>query len=356
MWKKLVIALLLAGIALSGYLWWQRDPALWVQTARVERGSVESTLQLTGKVINDRTVTITALLDGEIIDIRAREGEIVEAGDVLAELDSRQAQALVDKASAELVIQRQALDTAIRNHERLQRLSGAGTATEQALDDSLDQRFSAAAALKAAQATLTLNQLRLDNASIRSPFAGTVIEQSAETGQWVEAGTPLFTVVATEGRVIEAFANASDWSGISLSQAARLSTEAPSELSWDSLVSWIAPTVSTDDNSGNSVAVRFPIGDTAPALLLGQEIDVDLLMARVEDVPIVALDSLIEDDNGDYSAFVLDGNTARRQSVILGITSLSSAEIVSGLNEGDELLVSPLQAVRDGQTVKISAP
>ncbi len=55
----------------------------------VSRGSVEASLQLTGSVINDRTVTLTALLDGEIMAIKAREGDVVDAGRVLAELDKR---------------------------------------------------------------------------------------------------------------------------------------------------------------------------------------------------------------------------------------------------------------------------
>ena len=88
-----------------------------------------------------------------------------------------------------------------------------------------------------------MNQLRLDNALIKSPFAGTVIQQSAETGQWLEAGTPLFKVVATEGTVIEAAVSASDWSRMSVGQGVTLALKSSSVASWKSEVSWIAPTV-----------------------------------------------------------------------------------------------------------------
>jgi len=349
--KKVLVGALLAGCALAVFLWQQQSPTVSVKIQTVTLDSVESTLQLTGKVINDRTVTITALLDGEITAILSREGDSVEKGDVLAELDSRQAQALVDKADAELVFQRQALKAAERNYERTQRLSTAGNASRQAMDDSLDQRLGAEASVKAAEATLSLNQLRLDNAIIRSPFAGTVISKTAETGQWLEAGSPLFTVVATIGTVIEATVNASDWSRIGLGQVVTLSTETSDDESWHSKISWIAPTVSRERDSENTVAVRFPIGDDAPVLLLGQEIDVDLILERVDNVIVVPLDALTEIQGEDYVAYVLDGDTARQRVVTLGITSLSDAEVLTGISEGDELLLPGRQQLSDGQTV-----
>ena len=353
MWKKVVVGLLLVAIAVAAFLWQQQSPAASVQTHRISRGDVETVLQLTGKVINDRTVTITALLDGEITAILAREGDLVEAGDVLAELDARQAQALVDKASAELVFQQQALEAAERNYARTQRLSAAGNASRQAMDDSLDQRLSAEASVKAAKATLTLNQLRLDNATVRSPYAGTVIGKTAETGQWLEAGTPLFTVVATTGTVIEASANATDWSRIRLNQEVSLRADTQADERWLSRVGWIAPTVGGNSKSGNTVAIRIPIGEEAPPLLLGQEVDVDLSLERAEDVLVVPLSALKEEAEGQFVTYVVDGDTARERSVTLGITSLTDAQVLDGVTEDDEVIVLGRQPVRDGQTISV---
>lgn len=337
----------------SGTYWWQAGESVrFVDTVPVEHGRIESRLQLTGKVINDRTVTLTALLDGEIMAIRAREGDVVKRGDVLAELDSRQARALLDKARAELVLQEQALDAATRNFERTKRLFGVGDASEQAQDDSLDKKLAAEASLQAAQATLTLNQLRLDNALIKSPFDGTVIQQSAETGQWLEAGQALFTVVATEGIVIEAPVSATDWPRLSVGQSAALSLEADPEIAWTSEVSWIAPTVVEDESEGHVVAVRFLPGDGAPDLLLGQEVDVDLSLQYVDDVPTLPFQLLQEASPGVFRVFVAEQGQARQRVVVLGLSSLDEAEIVDGLSAGDAVIVPDGQDLQDGQTVR----
>lgn len=351
MWKVIAGALIVAGVV-AFYFWQAGDSATIVQTSPVTRGSIESRLQLTGKVINDRTVTLTALLDGEIMAIRAREGDVVEAGTVLAELDSRQAKALLDKASAEGVLRQQSLDAATRNYERIRRLSRAGNASQQTLDDSLDDMLAAQATLKAAEAEMTLNQLRLDNALIKSPFAGTVIQQSAETGQWLEAGQPLFKLVATEGIVIEAPVSASDWSRVSLGQTVELSSELDVDTRWQSEVSWIAPTVMENNDMGNNVAVRFPPGDDAPPLLLGQEVDVDLSLQRADDVLVVPLQMLVEDAAGNYSAFVLTDDRAGLRPVTIGLSSLDEAQVLDGLAEGDQLINPGGQLLRDGQAVQ----
>lgn len=350
--RKVIVGVLVVVCSAATYVWQVGEPVTVVDVTPVTRGAIESRLQLTGLVINDRTVTLTALLDGEIMAILAREGDTVQAGTVLAELDSRQAQALLDKAEAEVVLQQQSLDAATRNHERTQRLSQEGNASRQSLDDSLDAMLAAQASLKVAQAELTLNQLRLDNAQIKSPFAGTVIQQSAETGQWLEAGQPLFKLVATEGIVIEAPVSASDWSRVKLGQVVEMSSELDADTRWQSEVSWIAPTVMEDSDRGNNVAVRFPPGDEAPPLLLGQEVDVDLSLQRVNDVLVVPLQVLQEGAAGNYSAFVLAEGRASRRLITIGLSSLSEAEVVDGLAEGEQLIITVGAALRDGQAVQ----
>ncbi len=351
MWKVL-LGLVLVGVAAGAYWLQKGDSATTVDTATVVRGSIESSLQLTGKVINDRTVTLTALLDGEIMAIRAREGDVVKAGTVLAELDSRQARALLDKANAELVMQQQSVDATSRNYERTKLLFRVENTSEQALDDSLDSKLAAEAALQAARATHSLNKLRLDNALIRSPFDGTVIQQSAETGQWLEAGQPLFRVVATEGIVIETLVSATDWPRLSVGQKVELTSEVDSDVRWTSEVSWIAPTVTEDNNEGAIVAVRFPPGEDAPALLLGQEVDVDLTLQQTDDVLVVPFQVLQEEASGVFIAFLLKDDRAQRRIVTIGQTSLNDAEIIDGLAEGDQVIIPGGQPLHDGQSVR----
>lgn len=188
-----------------------------VDVIEVGTGNVEMTLALSGTVINDYTVSLTALLDGEITHIEARGGDRVEAGAVLARLDDRPPRAQLDRAVAAEELSRQERDLAERRVERMTELSRtAGSESSTALEDAELALQRAEAAEKSASADRTLAELALRNASVRAPYAGVVIEQDVEQGHWVEAGMRLFTLVAEAGRAIEAEADAGDFSRVAV--------------------------------------------------------------------------------------------------------------------------------------------
>lgn len=347
MLKKLFLILLaLTGITAIAYWQFKSEPLVTVATVPVDTGDVVQTLNLVGKVINDQTVTMTALLDGEIMSLKAREGAIVSKGDTLAELDSREAITLLERARAELQYQQQNVDTTTRNHQRINDLSQADNASKQALDDAQNAMLSAQAAAKVAESNVSIAELKLQNARVVAPFDGTVTQQNAEIGQWVEAGTRLFTIVSNTGNVIEAEVDSSEWTRLRLEQVAQLSTEAASGEKWPSLVNWIAPAISED--SGNTFAVRFSLDDSAPGFLLGQELDVDLELDRVVDVLSAPLQALIEETPGEYIAYISDGGKATRRDVQVGLKSLIDAEITAGLNQGDTLILPGQYRLYDG--------
>ena len=180
------------------------------------------------------------------------------------------------------------------------------------------------------------------------------IEQSAETGQWLEAGRPLFELVATEGMVIEAAVSTSDWFKLNVGQRVELSASVASDDFWVSEVSWIAPSVDQDNSQGNRVAVRFPPGDDAPPLLLGQEVDVNLSLERVNDVIVLPLQAVIEESPELSVVYVLDGDQARRRTVSLGLSSLTDVEVVDGLSEGEIVILPGGQPLREGQSVLLN--
>ncbi len=332
------------------------DPVA-VDTVAAERGTLASTLELTGSVINDRTVTITALLDGEIVDIGAREGDVVAAGGGLATLDNRFAATELDKARAELALARQALSSARREHERAATLSSRAELSGRAMDDSLDALERARIELRVAEAAVRLVELEVENATIVAPFDATVTDRGAEVGQWVEAGTKLFTLVATDGDVIEARVDAADTAVVALDQAVTLSSDGWPGRTWTSAVSWISPDVTGGDGDGaaNRFAVRMPPGDAAPPLKLGERVDVSLETERREDVLVLPLEALDEYEPGRYRVLVDASGVARVREIGTGLVTIDSAEIVDGLEAG-ERVVTPADVVEPGALITVREP
>lgn len=339
MWKKLTILLiLLVAPLLLAWLYLKPEPPVRVGVIEPTVQSLSTKLDLNAIVINSQIVTITALVDGEIGKISAREGVSVKDAQTLAVLDDKKAKSLLDKARAELSYSEQNLKSTSRTYTRLNNLSKAGNASKQSLDDSMDAFRSAEAKLTVATADVTLAELQYENSTVSAPFDGVVTKQFVETGQWVEAGTPLFELAADDGYLIEAQVDASDWARVSMNQRVSLTTESSPDKKWESTVSWIAPTITVNDRDAKAVAIRFTFGDDAPALLLGQEINAELVLEQVNNALTLPLSAMHETEPNQFSVFLAVDNKAKLTPVSVGLINATHAQITDGLSQDDTVI------------------
>jgi len=271
----------------------------------------------------------------------------------LAILDNKKAQSLLDKAKAELAYSEHKLKSASRTYSRIKNLTNADSASKQSLDDSLDAYQSAEAELAIATANVNLAEIQYKNATVTAPFDGVVTEQFVETGQWVEAGTPLFELAATDGYLIEAQVDASDWALVSLNQSVTLTTESAPGQHWESAVSWIAPTIAINDRDAKAVAIRFDYGNNAPPLLLGQEVNAELVLKQVDNALTLPLSAMVETEPNQYSVYLAVNNKAKLSPVSVGLLSATHAEITDGLNQGDSVVVSQQFDLEDNTPLEI---
>lgn len=355
MWKKLT-ALLLIILAIAASIWYYLRPVepIYVNAVQPLRQTLSHTLDLNALVINERIVTITALLNGEIKQTTVREGERVDRGQTLAVLNAEEAQSLLGKAQAELAYKRQKLNTARKRYARVKNLSSAGNTSKQTLDDSLDTFKSAEAELSIAEASLQLAELRLKNGNIIAPFAGIITKQHVETGQWVEAGTPLFRLVDELGYLIEAQVDASDWSQVSLGQLVALSTESAPDNHWQSAVTWMAPVVALNERDAKSVAIRFKLGNESPPLLLGQEVDAALILEQVDDVLTLPLTAMQEVAPGEFAVFRHVDNKASYTPLDVGLINATHAQVTGGIKQDDVIVYSLKNTLADAMAIEIT--
>ena len=168
-----------------------------VRTAFVERRDVSETLLFTGELESPLAVEVTPKIAGrlermELADGRpTTEGIEVKAGAVIAELDSRELDAQVALAEAQVRQAEVALDDRARERRRLEALFAEAVATEQARDAAVTAHESAQAALAQAQAQLKLAKVNLDEAKIRAPMDGVVAARHADPGAMVGPAAPL---------------------------------------------------------------------------------------------------------------------------------------------------------------------
>ncbi|MFW5653800.1 MAG: efflux RND transporter periplasmic adaptor subunit [Planctomycetota bacterium] len=185
-------------------------PPAAVKVDRVRIETMQDRREVTGSLRPIARAEVAALEEGRVVAVHVQEADAVEAGDVLAELDARRIAARIASIDAELAVQqatirqrRAELDRAQREFERLTELQGSAAATIQELEDVESGRDVARALLDAAERRADqidrqrdLLQVSLDDTRIIAPFAGRVVEQHVEVGEWIDPGDAVVTLIA----------------------------------------------------------------------------------------------------------------------------------------------------------------
>jgi RND family efflux transporter MFP subunit len=352
---SLILAVSIPAMVLA--TWWLLRPAHLreVETVRVEPAPMEAAIRVTGRVINDRTVLLTALLNGQIQGMQARKGDDVEQGQVVARLDPREVNVSHERAEAIVARERQAVDEAMRKLDRLRNVQRVGGEATQVIEDTEAALRSARARLRVAEADQRVAQIYRDNVEIKAPFAGIITEKFAEVGQWLEAGDRLYTLVAHSGREIEANVDAADSGAVRLGQTVRVTCDAFPGQEWIETVHWISPVVvSAEREALNTFSVRTTLGPDAPPLLLGQQLDLRIQTARREAAIKVPYTAVQESERGTRVAVVREGRV-RLVPVVTGVEDLTHVEVLEGLTAGAEVILPEGKALGDGEPVRVRA-
>ena len=345
----LLLLLVAAGVA-TGFAFHEEQPRA-LASVKVERADLEHVIRVTGEVINDRAVLLTALVDGQIAQIHVSRGEHVKAGQILASMDNRASAANQQRAQSKVQQETVRLREQKQRLSRLKRLAASGGVSEEALEKAALEVEAAVAALSFAQADVDAAIVEQDWQRLRAPFDAVVVDKTTEAGQWVEAGTKLFKLVATAGWEIQANLDAADSGQVRKGQRVELRSDAYPERVWETSLHWIGPVVEREtERSLNTFPVRMGLGEKAPSLLLGQQIDVAILLERRPQALRLPFAALREIEGGGFEVAVLEQGRIQYRPVKTGLETETFVELLSGLEEGQ-------QVVRlDGDQIKAGTP
>lgn len=345
-----IFSLILVG-GFAGYV----DQAREVETVSVERGDLKLVIRVTGEVINDRTVTLTALVDGQVSQVATALGERVKTDQILASMDNRAAAARQQRARAYLQQEQVRRHEEEMRYQRLDKLSVKAAVSQEQLEQAKLNWEAATAAWEVARADLRLAEVAQEWQQVRAPFDAVVVGKSTEVGQWVEAGTQLFFLVALDQWEIEAHVDAVDSGRVKLGQPVVIRCDAFPELAWESTVNWIGPSVEREkDKRLNTFRVRLGLGIDPPSLLLGQQVDLEILVDRRQAVLKLPFAALKEQD-GDFQVALIESGRLRYRQVETGLEGDTHVEMLAGVKEGLKVVRLDGERFEPGLLVKEGA-
>ena len=396
--KKLVgllaILLLLAAGGYGGYKWFGSKNTTTYPTATVAKATITDAIEATGTLSAIKESAMGFKNDDTITAINVEPGDKVNKGQVLAQQDPaslesalQQAQSSVEQDKINVKTTTLTLETNRKNLERQKQLFAAGAVSQTDLDTAQDSYTKSEWELATAQSKLVNDQAKmveaqsdLAGATLVAPFDGIIGEVNGQVGQinGINASSSTLLTIMSEDLQLSALVNEADIGRIKVGQDVEFIASAYTNKTFKGKVLRITPQASTV-SSVQYYPVLISCIDPDHQLLSGMSVSANIIVARKTDVLSVSMmavsyaqsyvksnpssgtpnnaqpsasvaqtnsqssvsgiSSTTTTEQTTSSVLILQNNLPIIKNVVLGLNDGSNYEVISGINEGDKVIV-----------------
>ncbi len=334
-----------------------------VRVDTVRRVPLSQTVPVIGRLVAQQAGVVAARINGPVEAFRVEVGDRIEAGQVIAVLNAAALRARRDlyagklsEARAQLSIEKAQLTLARQDHKRLGKLKKSAAFNQARFDDARQRVVIAKAemrqaetAIAAAKADLGLAEINLYNAEVRAPYAGVVTERLTEAGAFVQIGEPVIRMIGDRSLEVEADVPFQHLGGLEPGIEVHLRLDDGTEHS--AVVRALVP---SENPLTRTRPVRFVpnIGKTLRPLAHEQSVTLRIPIGPARQVLSVHKDAIIKRQGQDI-VFVVAGEGVESRPVRLGVVVGSRFEVLSGLSQGDQVVVRGNERLRPGAKVRV---
>ena len=401
--KSIIIIGLLAVASVGGYFLWPRKPAenpmamagMTQRTTAIKRGNLQAMVSATGKVEPIKKVEVKSKASGQIMTMPVEEGDRVTKGALIARIDETDLRNAYDQAMADLDLAKATVAQSASNVKRQTELFTRGLLSQAEIDQvKLEEVRSRAQQVKA-EIELSTTDTRLKDAVVRSTIDGIILQKNVEAGQIISSGinsvsggTLIATVANMDSVYVQAEVDEVDIGQVTLGQRAKVVADAFPDDVFYGYILRVAPLATVEQNV-TTFNVTIVVQNPGSKLKAGMNTTIDLTVAdrrevivapkqAVKDFPEIQAQLAVMYSNDSTMAnpwgnrmpdssrarmraqlaanggpasgggngqaprkFVLVKNEDRfvPRRVQIGVSNFDYAEIISGLQEGDSVLV-----------------
>jgi membrane fusion protein, multidrug efflux system len=309
-------------------------PPMPVETAPVTRQTVFERFETVGDLDAAESITLVAEIPGIIRSLPFKEGDHVEAGALIAQLDDDQLVAERDRAAA-LKAQAQA------SYDRVNQVVEAKAGAPQDLDD-------AKAALQVAEANLALAAARLSKTQIRAPFSGIVGVRRVSPGAFINPGDPITVLARTEEMRIVFFTPERFLSTLKKGSQVTISTTAYPGYELTGQIDAVDPVL---DQATRTTRVVARVKNLDGRLHPGMSANVSAVLSQREGALTIPSEAVFMEGNQPLVFVVKPDSSVTRQALVLGTRMTSTVEVVQGLEENEVVVRAGHQKLFEGAKV-----
>ena len=315
------------------------QPPATVASARVRQESWQPALSSVGSLVAVNDVSVTNEVHGKVARILFESGQRVNEGDALLQLDARVDRAELEGLQAELKLARV-------QFERAAKLVKDRTLSQSDYDE-------ARARLESAEANVASKQAVIDKKTIRAPFSGSLGIRQVDLGEYLAAGASIAPLQSLDPIYVDYTLPERYLADLAVDQSIELTVQAYPDENYTGRIQALNPGI---DPGTRSVHIRAVVDNPDTLLRPGMFAEVRTLLPRKNSLLTLPQQAITYAPYGN-SVFVVveqDGRkVVQRRQVETGNNRGGRIEILKGLEDGDEVVISGQNKLRNGQPVQI---
>ena len=354
-------------VVAGGYAGWRRHvatgehaadrprvaPAIAVKLAAVEKTDFPVYLNGLGTVQGFNTVVVRTRVDGQIDRIAFKEGQLVQQGDLLAQIDPRPFQAALDQAKAKKAQDEASIANANLDLQRFTKLGEFATKQQTDTQRSTVQQLTAQIA--ADDAAISNAQTQLDYTTVKAPIAGVVGFRQVDQGNIVNASTQTGIVTIAQIEPIAVIFTAPEQQLVDINEAVKgrplkviaLTTDGKRVLSEGTL----AVVNNTVDTTSGTVRLKATFDNKDHVLWPGLSVSTRLLVTTLKDAVVIPDDAVQHGADGLYAFAVGADNKAEMKKIKVGRSIDGRTMVEDGLAPGERVITAGQYKVQPGSLV-----
>ncbi|MDR3528492.1 MAG: MdtA/MuxA family multidrug efflux RND transporter periplasmic adaptor subunit [Rhizomicrobium sp.] len=329
-----------------------------VGVALVQRGPLDVTLNALGTVTPLATVSVRPQVSGQIIRFSFKEGQMVKAGDVLAEIDPRTFEAAVTQAQGQLARDNAQLADARIQLARQRALMAANATSRQTLDTQAATVKQLEGTVLSDSANVKSAQVNLGYTHVTSPVAGRAGIRTVDVGNFVSAGQTTAIVVVTQLEPISVLFTVPEDSVHAVLERYNtgddMQVEAYDRGQTVKLATGRLTAIDTQvDTTTGTVKMRAMFANDDGELFPNQFVNVRLLVNTLQNQVIVPSAAVQRGASGTFVFVVKADHTVAMRVIKLGPQQGDHQAVISGLNPGETVVTDGADRLRDGSEVTV---
>jgi multidrug efflux system membrane fusion protein len=336
----------------------QGNRPLPVIAEQATSGDMEVFLNSLGSVTALNSVTIRPRVEGQLMRIAFREGQLVRAGDVLAEIDPRPFQVQLTQAEGQMARDQALLRNARLDVERYAQLFAQDSIARQQLDTQRALVAQYEGAVKADQGAIDNAKLQLTYARITAPISGRLGLRQVDAGNIVRPGDTNGLVVITQVQPISVVFTLPEDSLTQVTRRTRAGAKLPVE-AFDreqrvKLANGMLQSIDNQiDPTTGTVKLKAQFANQDESLYPNQFVNVRLLIDTMKEAVLIPTAAIQRGAQGTYVYVVKEDSSVTVRPVVLGPTKGEITSIGKGLQAGERVVVDGADKLREGGKVEL---